>query len=167
VNASRCTVKSQLSSVRSWGICRTTYWAGKPCPPPTPRKTGESDWRLLHADSADDSHTVNDLFVSVENDFVLDNLYTAVSSKIRLGLIHCAKPPAKCGVTTANKWTERTHKWSERTPVNQGRQRTLSSRAYGFRKQKEHLLTTVGNEHYCRLMHSDSEKHLRWCGPPN
>jgi hypothetical protein len=29
--------------------------------------TGESG-------SADDSHTVNDLFVSVENDFVLDNL---------------------------------------------------------------------------------------------
>jgi len=93
----------------------------------------------LHADSTDDSHTVNDLFVSVENDFVLlGNLYTAISSKISLGFIHCAKPPAKCGVTTANKWSERTH-------VNQGRQRTLSSRAYGFTKQKEHLLTTAGN----------------------
>lgn len=38
-------VKSRLSRVRAWGIGRTTYWAGKPCPPPT--QTGESDWRLL------------------------------------------------------------------------------------------------------------------------
>jgi hypothetical protein len=51
-----------------------------------------------------------------------------------LRFIHCAKPPAKCGVTTArHKWSERTHKWSERTPVNQGTQQTLSSRAFGFR----------------------------------